>query len=130
MTLTLSLFFLFVGLSASVTLYNVRQLTVNGTHSHPRFSADNRYVYFSATGATYDKDCEDIYRLDLKYWNSSTDPSRISRVSTGIGYSNWASLNYEGDESLVFESTFEQVSFCVGNIFKTLILGNYQPTGR
>ncbi|KAI6170557.1 hypothetical protein M3Y97_01135200 [Aphelenchoides bicaudatus] len=38
-----------------------------------------------------------------------SDASKISRVSTGLGYSNVAALNYgTGGASLVFESTFEK----------------------
>lgn len=105
----LLLLFLFFGLSTQ-KLYNIRQLTKEGSHSHPKFSADNRYVYFTGSGSTYGKNCSEIYRLDLKYSNKLNHPNRISRISTGLGYSSWASLNYEGEASLVYESTFEQVS--------------------
>ena len=75
------------------------------------FSEDGRYVYFSASGDYYGKNCDDIYRLDLKYQDQINNPARISRVSSGIGHSTSVSIAYQYDRinRFTYESTFEKV---------------------
>src|SRR4051812_20290693 len=91
-------------------LYNVTQLTFGGDHSHPKFSPDGRYIYFSGKGGMYGKKCEDIYRLDLKYLSTQDPYKMISRVSPGIGHSTRISMPTNASDpntAILYESSFE-----------------------
>ncbi|KAI6170883.1 hypothetical protein M3Y97_01100900 [Aphelenchoides bicaudatus] len=107
--------------NSSELFFNIKKLTTTGQHSLPRFSSDNRYIYFTASGGDYGKECDEIYRLDLKYMDKVDEPGRISRVSTGFGHSTSAAPPYEsGDQSTFFESSFE----------KALNIQNFNPTSN
>ncbi|KAI6174974.1 Apical gut membrane polyprotein [Aphelenchoides bicaudatus] len=94
--------------AASTEYYtNITQLTFSGDHSFPRFSADRRYIYFSAKNGQYGKTCDDVYRLDLKYYNIHDDNWRISRVSTGLGHSTKVAIPTDNTGSIIYESSFE-----------------------
>ncbi|KAI6239924.1 hypothetical protein M3Y99_00525500 [Aphelenchoides fujianensis] len=96
------------------SLYNVRQLTKIGSHSFPQLSADGRYVYFSAKSGTNggygSKACDDVYKLDLAYWNETRANWKISRVSPGFGHASRVSAPPStSDKTVMYESTFHKL---------------------
>ncbi|KAI6234331.1 3-oxoacyl-ACP reductase [Aphelenchoides fujianensis] len=99
--------------AAEPYLFNVRQLTKTGIHSFPQLSADGRYVYFSAKSGTNggygSKACDDVYKLDLAYWNETRANWKISRVSPGVGHASRVSAPPTAAGTVMYESTFHKL---------------------
>ncbi|KAI6224763.1 hypothetical protein M3Y95_00786700 [Aphelenchoides besseyi] len=76
-------------------LFNVRQLTTSGDHSHPQFSYEHKSIYFTAKGGQYETNCEHVYQLDLR-----TSPQPISLVSMGVGIEKGELSIFKNDSAI------------------------------